>query len=188
MYLAGKKTLMQKFEYSKSFLISYWGCSFDSLLELKYAISIQEDYEFLRAQVPIYYNLKTKLPARYISRNSRRYTPDFLIRHKNSFEAFLVEIKPRAFQNDKRLLLLKEVAENYIRLKSFDWSFTFVYDDQIQLNFEQEQQFQACCRLKFKSFCKPESDSCKTVYEDNIPSFFKKVPGNRQKQFVLYGH
>ena len=73
----------QLFRYGRSHKIVHWGCAFDSLTELKYAISIMEEYEFLRARVTIYYHPGTKLPTDYIRECHRHYTPDFLIRHKH---------------------------------------------------------------------------------------------------------
>lgn len=90
--------------------ISGWGFQFDSLTELKYAISIMEEYHFLRSPVSIYYHPGTKLTIDHIRRCHLRYTPDFLIRHKQTFEAFVVEIKPRTFEHHPQLLLRKVVA------------------------------------------------------------------------------
>lgn len=101
-------TNLKPFKYGVSHKIIYWGCVFDSLLELKYAISIQKEYEFLRSHIPIYYDPVTKKPTDYIRQNIRRYTPDFLIRHKITSEAFLIEIKPRAFAGDSQLLMRKK--------------------------------------------------------------------------------
>ncbi len=67
-----------------------WGCSFDSLLELKYAISIANDYEFLRAAIHIFFNRRTLETSDYIRDGFRRYVPDFLIRNKHNGEAYLV--------------------------------------------------------------------------------------------------
>lgn len=112
------KDIMQTFEYKKSVPLIYWGCCFDSLLELKYALSIQSEYEFLRAHIPIYYDPKTKMPTNYIRGNIRRYTPDFLIRHKQTKKAYLIELKPRAFNNHEQLAGRREIAEKYIQWKN----------------------------------------------------------------------
>ena len=84
--------MQTKFQYGHAKKIINWGNVFDSLLELKYAISIEKEYEFLRAHIPVYYDPRTRRPTDYIRDNIRRYTPDFLIRHKISNEAFWVEI------------------------------------------------------------------------------------------------
>jgi hypothetical protein len=178
---------MEKFKYTNSVQVRNWGCSFDSLLELKYVISIQDDYEFLRAQIPIYYDLKTRTPTNYIRECTRRYTPDFLIRHKQTYKAVLVEIKPRAFENDKQLSLRKEVAEKYIRWKSFDWSFRIVYDDEIILTSEQEQIFQNFCRLIFNGFRKKRFQLSDNKFEGSKSLFLKTTPGNKQVRFIMFG-
>lgn len=139
---------MKKTMYYRSYKITNWGCSFDSLTELKYAVSIVEDFEFLRVRVTIYYHPGTKLPTEYIRDCHRHYTPDFLIRNKETGEALLVEIKPRAFENDAQLLLRKEVAENYIKWKGYDWKYIVVFDDEIILDAEQLEEFEQCCKLK----------------------------------------
>lgn len=95
----------QKFKYGKSHKIINWGCSFDSLTELKFAISIQDEYEFLRERITIYYHHGTLEPTQELREGIRHYTPDFLIRNKQTGEAFLVEIKPRAAANDPQLIL-----------------------------------------------------------------------------------
>lgn len=61
------------------------------------------------------------MPTSYIRKCHRRYTPDFLIRRKETGKAFLVEVKPRGFENHPQLLLRQEVPENYIRWKNYDW-------------------------------------------------------------------
>ncbi len=130
------------FPYRQSRKVQSWGCQFDSLTELKYVISIMDNYHFLRSPVAIYYHPVTKITLDNIRRCHLRYTPDFLIRHKETFQSLLVEIKPRAFENHLQLDLRKAVAENYISRKNLDWRFTIVYDDQIVLSKEQLCHFQ----------------------------------------------
>ncbi len=135
------------FPYRTSKKVSGWGYQFDSLTELKYAISIMEDYHFLRSPVAIYYHPGTKITLDHIRRCHLRYTPDFLLRNKQTYEATLVEIKPRAFENHPQLQLRKLVAENYISRKNLDWTFKIVFDDQIILTEQQLQSFNSCIGL-----------------------------------------
>ncbi|MES1216835.1 MAG: TnsA endonuclease N-terminal domain-containing protein [Bacteroidota bacterium] len=125
---------MTSFKYNNCIPVKEWGCHFDSMLEFKYALSIQDDYEFLRSRIPVYYDPKTKKPTDYLRYNTKRYTPDFLIRHKISLQAFWIEIKPRAFEKEKQLQIRRFVAEEYIKWKGFDWKFKVVYDDEIFLS------------------------------------------------------
>lgn len=175
------------FHYRKSHKIIHWGCTFDSLTELKYAISIAEEYEFLRGRVSIYFHPGTKLPTDYIRDCHRRYTPDFLIRHKKTGEAFLVEIKPRAFQDDPQLTLRKEVAENYIRWKKFDWTYKVIFDDEIILSAEQLEEFEKCCKLKSKSARLLWLEEYNKKFDRSAPSFFSTVPHNTSIEFVMFG-
>jgi hypothetical protein len=150
------------FPYRSAKKIAGWGYQFDSLTELKYAISIMEDYHFLRSPVAIYYHPGTKITLDHIRRCHLRYTPDFLIRHKQTFRATLVEIKPRAFEYHPQLSLRKLVAENYILRKNLDWTFKIVFDDQVILTEQQMQSFETCTSLSsdkamsawFTSYCR----------------------------------
>lgn len=178
---------MKTFNYRRSLPVIYWGCSFDSLLELKYAISIQDEYEFIRARVSIFFDPKTKRPTDYIRGNTRRYTADFLIRHKTTGKAFLVELKPRAFENNDQLVERKIIAENYIQWKKFDWSFLVVFDDEIKLTSAQQQQFHECCKLIPLSKRKLNFEKLNNQYDRRQPSFFKGAPANKLIHFVMYG-
>ena len=95
---------MKEFVYQQSKRITSWGCCFDSILELKYAVSIKNDYEFLRSHIPIFYDPRTKMPTNYIREHIRRYTADFLIRHKTTGKAYLIEVKPRQFEKEQQFL------------------------------------------------------------------------------------
>jgi hypothetical protein len=174
---------MQTFKYGVSRKIIYWGCLFDSLLELKYAISIHEDYEFLRAYIPIFYDPGTRKPVIHIRGNTRRYTPDFLIRHKLTGEAYWVEIKPRAFAASPQLVLRKEVAENYIRWKKHNWSFKVVFDDEIHMSPGEEQLYREYKKLICKSAGKLEMEALDKLF----PSFYATVPDIRRIRYVMYG-
>lgn len=178
---------MKTFSYKRSFRIINWGCAFDSMLELKYAISIQKEYEYLRSHIPIYYDPKTRLPTFYIRGNIRRYTPDFLVRHKLTKEAFLVEIKPRAFEGNEQLSVRREVAENYIRLMKYDWKFKVVYSDEIKLTADDHARFLKCYKLipgSEKNFLFKELND---RFDQSRPSLFCNAPSGRLINFVMFG-
>lgn len=178
---------MKTFKYGKSHKIIYWGCCFDSILELKYAISIQDEYEFLRSHIPVYYDPVTKSPTNYIRDNIRRYTPDFLIRHKETKQAFWVEIKPRAYSDHAQLQLRKEVSERYIQWKGYDWQYKVVYDDEITLDLDHMVQFNECCSLITKSARKIAFQKQNRRFDRSEPSLFFTIPANSRVQFVMYG-
>lgn len=182
------KTLKSKaFQYRKSCKIVNWGCQFDSLLELKYAISIQDEYEFLRARITIFYHHGTKAPTGYVREGVRRYTPDFLIRHKQTGEAFLVEIKPRAAENEPQLALRREVAGKFIRWKKYDWKFKVVFDDQIVLDEAAWVVFDHCRKLKSKSAFKLWLAEQDRRYNRCAPTYFAKSPRESDIRFVMFG-
>lgn len=178
---------MKKFVYDKSYKIIHWGCTFDSILELKYAIWIQKDYEFLRSLIPIYYDPKTRKPTNYIRDNIRRYTPDFLVRNKTTCEAFWVEIKPRAFQGNEQLKMRMEVAENYINWKGYDWKYKVVYDDEIHLTTEQSIQFNHFRKLRHQTSRLLAFQDMNDRFDIGKPNFFSKAPSQRIIQFVMFG-
>lgn len=175
------------FKYGRSYKIINWGCCFDSLLELKYAVSIMEEYEFLRARVSIYYHPGTRMPTDYIKEFHRRYTPDFLIRHKETGEAYLVEIKPRAFEHEHQLSQRKEVAENYIRWKNYDWKYKIIFDDEIILTSGQLEEFEQCCKLKSRSARKLWFMEYNRKFDRSAPSFISNVPPDSSIEFVMFG-
>jgi hypothetical protein len=178
---------MKTFNYGKSYKIIFWGCQFDSLLELKYAISIMKDYEFLRSRVVVYYDPKTKMPSNYIREGIKRYTPDFLIRHKTTGEALWVEVKPRAFTNTAELSLRREVAENYIKWKRFDWKYKVVYDDEIKLDAEQWKLYKECCGLKSKSAYKIHFGRMNNRFDRSAPPLFSSTLLNTSTEYVMFG-
>ncbi len=187
MTLTAKIYNMKTFKYRKAIKIIYWGYEFDSLLELKFAISIQEDYEFLRSHISIHYNPRTKIPTEYIREGIKRYTPDFLIRHKITNEAFWVEVKPRAFENQTQLLQRKEVAENYIQWKGYDWKYIVIYDDEIILSQKEEKQLDECRKLIGTSAAKLRMQDLNNQFDRSSPSLFKGSADSKQVQFVMLG-
>lgn len=175
------------FKYRKSHKIIHWGCCFDSLLELKYAISIREDFEFMRSRLHIYYDQKSLMPTDYLRNGVKHYTPDFLVRNKLSGEAFLIEVKPRAFENESQLLLRKQVAENYIKWKNYDWKYKVLFDDEIFLDEHNQQIFEDYCRLKSKSSFKLWLQQENARYDRSAPLFFKQQLSNKQIAFIMFG-
>lgn len=181
------KTPASKFKYGKSHKIIHWGCAFDSLLELKYAISIQDEYAFLRDRVTIFYHKGTLQPANYHREGVLHYTPDFLIRNKQTGEAFLIETKPRAAEHDSKLLIRKQVAENYILSRKYDWKYKVIFDDEIILTEEMLTIFEDCCKLKSKSAFKLWFRQMNQRYDRSAPTFFGKVPNETDVRFIMFG-
>jgi hypothetical protein len=178
---------MSTFYKKQSIGFTYWGCSFDSLLELKYAISITGDYDFLRAAIHIFYNRKTLETSDYIREGFRRYVPDFLIRHKITGEAFLVEVKPEGFDDLAELELRKAVAENYIRRKKLDWKYKVVYGNGIILDENGQRVFDQCLALKFGIELQDDLRKQTIQFDPNETPLFTARPANGRTAFIMFG-
>ena len=140
-----------------------------------------------RGRVSIYYHPGTLLPTDYIRDCHRRYTPDFLVRHRHTNQAFLIEIKPRAFEHHPQLLIRRQVAENYIRWKKYDWQYKVVFDDEIILGEDLWEEFQQCCQLKSASARKLYLQRQHHKYAGNSQQLFLRAPGNKLIEFVFFG-
>ncbi len=167
------------FHYKKAFKIGYRGCCFHSLLELKFALSIEDEYSFLREHIQIWYEPKTLLPTNYLKETTKRYTPDFLMRNKINNKAYLVELKPRAFETCTTVRLYKQVAENYILHHQYDWQFKIIYDDEITLTQCQKQKFEEL-RNTVPSFAgKLKMQDIDKRYNSNKINYFRTIPSRR---------
>jgi hypothetical protein len=178
---------MSTFYNKPSLGFNYWGCSFDSLLELKYAISIANDYDFLRAAIHIFFNRKTRQTSDYIREGFRRYVPDFLVRHKITGEAFLVEIKPVGFDDVAELELRKAVAENYIRRKKLDWKYKVVYGNQIILDQNGQRLFDQCLALKFGVELENHLRTQTIQFDPEEIPLFTARPANGRTAYIMFG-
>ena len=182
------------FYTKKSIRIGYRGCIFHSLMELRYALSIEDDNWFLREHIPIWYDPKTFLPTSYIRETTKKYTPNFLIRNKANGNAWLVELKPKGFDDDMQISIRTRVAENYIRAQNIDWKFKIIYDDEIILTPDKEEKFRNLRRnISAFNFTR-HMEMVDKKFNSNHKSFFKTIPsfkGNMTSfdyvKFVKYG-
>jgi hypothetical protein len=136
---------MENFEYTKrSRSVIYNGQSFDSLLELKFILSVEDTHAWMRDGLQIYYNAGE--PDVCNECFLRKYTPDILIRNWSTGEASLVEIKPDHYDdywaNKKR----KRVASSYITEFGYDWTFRIIYERDIKLTSKQQKKYETICR------------------------------------------
>lgn len=146
-----------------------------------------DEYEFVRSRIMIHYHPGTKQPTDYIREYHRRYTPDFLIRHKQTGKAFLIEIKPRAFESDPQLVLRKQVAENYIKWKGYDWEYKVIFDDEIILSEDHLKEFIRCCKNKSRSALWLWFEEYNKRFDRSAPAFFSTAPRNCDIEFVMFG-
>ncbi len=129
------------FKYKKSYWIAYRGCCLHSLLELKFVLSIEEEYRFLRTPVPIWYHPTTYMTTDYHREGIKTYTPDFLIRHKQTGQAYLIELKPTGYNLQPAISIYNSVATHYISRQGYDWAYKIVFDQDIRLTDAQWVKF-----------------------------------------------
>lgn len=181
------KTKILPFTYERSYRITTWGYTFDSLTELKFAVSIMDEFEFIREPVSIYYDLRTKMPVDQIRQFHRRYTPDYLIRNRETREAFLIEIKPRSLEFHPKLLLTKTVAENFIARENLDWKYKIVFDDEIILSADQLEEFNDCFNLNSKSAWKIWFEEYKKRSDRRNSNSTPLISENQKMHFLMFG-
>lgn len=73
----------------------YHGQWMDSLLELRYILSIENTHAWQRDNLQIYFSVNKTTKS--VEKELRSYAPDFLIRNYQTGEAKLVEIKGNCF-------------------------------------------------------------------------------------------
>lgn len=131
---------MDNHNYTKrAYPCLYHGQWMDSLLELRYILSIENTHAWQRDNLQIY--LSVNKTTKSVEKELRRYTPDFLIRNYQTGEAKLVEIKPTHFRNKRQLLLRKQIAEHFIEYFGYDWTFEIVFGDQVLLSEIAEEKY-----------------------------------------------
>jgi len=183
------------FHYKKSRQAGYLSCRFHSLLELKFVLSIEDSWCFLREHISIYYDPTTFLPTSYIRETTKKYTPDFLIRNKEDNRAYLIELKPREFQNARQINIRTRVADNYIRIQKADWIYKVIYDDEIILSNAKHQKFMLL-RANTRAFnFRRHMENLDKKFNISKINYFKTIPDHKEKgmnpadyaKFVKYG-
>ncbi len=142
---------METFYYTKrSRSIIYHGQSLDSLLELKFILSIEQTHAWIRDGLQIYYNMDD--PKLSNEESLQKYTPDILVRNWKTGMATLVEIKPDHYNDKWANCKRHEVAEKYIEQFGYDWQFKIIYERNISLRAEQQQKYRNICHAYAQSW------------------------------------
>jgi hypothetical protein len=187
--------LFHKFKYAKSYKIPYRGCHFDSLLELKYALSIEGTHRYLREPFIIGYDPNTLRTTNYFRETTKLYTPDFLIRSKTTKASVLIEVKPSRLKNSRAISIYQKICEDYIRSNHLDCSFRIVSEDDMHLNDDQLARYDLFVRKKhsfesvfaFKSLDR-RYNSAHIKYFHNVPRFpDDELSHSEYAKFVRYG-
>ena len=123
----------------KSKTVFYKGCVFDSTVEFKFALMIEETHAWLRNGIEIYYGINVQPSG--IKAKLHCYRPDFLIRNLTTHTAELIEIKPDGFTKEMQRKRAKTVAKHISRF-AYDWQFHIITESQIILSTEQRLRYQ----------------------------------------------
>jgi len=164
--------------------IDYNGCCFDSLLELKYALTIEAENAYLREGLEIYFNPNTIESTLNIQYGIVKYIPDFLTRNWYNGKAQLIEIKPEGFDNYEYLDVRQKICNHFINEYGYDWEYKVVYEDEIVMTEKQTETFQAILSNKklYKKLHGYPSYDQRPFHEDGRRCF-RSVP-HRKKMLL----
>lgn len=138
------------FNYLPSRKTMLWGHHYDSLTEIRFLLSILEEFAFVRAPLSLYFFAGSDRFSHFPCNHSLRYTPDFLIRHYQTAQAWLIEIKPEGYTDTGRLAQHARLVDRYIHAMKFDWQYRLIRSDEILLSAEQLAYFDQFRRLTQK--------------------------------------
>ena len=162
------------YEY-KSKTILYKGYVFDSTIELKYALSIEDTHAWLRNGIEIYYGINVQPSG--IKTNLHCYRPDFLVRNLSNHHAELIEIKPDGFNMPRQQMRSKIVAK-FIERFAYDWTYRIITESEIMLS---QQKW-----LRFKEILATQNDwnhqPCMHFLQNNT-----LLADSKYEQFVRTG-
>jgi hypothetical protein len=185
-----------KFYKKNPVKISYNGCFFHSLSELKYALAIEDEFAFLREGIEIYYDPHLQESTLYIREHTRKYRPDFLIRNWSDSKAYIIEIKPSGFDNYEQLAMRQKVSEHFIKTYNYDWEYKVVYTDEIILSEKQQLKFDALrnkinactAKLRMQALDEKYNRQGHQQYFHSVPNFKNcKLPNEQYRLFVRRG-
>lgn len=164
------------FRYRKAYRVPYRGCYFHSLLELKYALFLEQDYRYLREPFIIGYDPKTYLTTDYFKEGIKLYTPDFLIRCKISGKATLVEIKPDKLKHSPESKTYYDIAEHYIERVGLNADFRVISEKDFQLSPQMQQRFEVFERHKAQYESIDAFRNADRKYNAQSIKYFNSVP------------
>ncbi|HEY4967184.1 MAG TPA: hypothetical protein VII28_12335 [Puia sp.] len=186
---------LYKEPFYTSHQVLYKGCFFHSMLELKFVLSIEDNFRFLREPVHICYYPKTLKTVRKSDQLTRIYTPDFLIRHKEYGWVWLIEIKPDFLKGSPEVNYCEQIMKNFIAKNRLDWGTAIIYSNDIVLSEAKQKKFEImrACKDKYeeaialKNFIRRYSFFGKSYYR-TVPVHRADLITNRQyENFVRYG-
>lgn len=184
------------FKYCKAYRIPYRGCYFHSLLELKFALYLERDYRYLREPVIIGYDPKTMTTSDYFRESTKLYTPDFLIRHKTSGKASLIEIKPDKLKCSPESNIYYRIATDYINRVGLDADFQIISEKDFYLTGDMLKRYEVFERHKAQYESISSFRDLDRKYNHQANRYFNNVPSfpndalnkNEYARFVKRGN
>lgn len=169
--------------------VYYNGCLFESTLELKYALSIEDEYAYIVHPKRIFdsfYRDNGKLVE--ILEQTKSYTPDFLIRSYTENKASIIEIKEEHYSDPEQYDLRNRIMKKYTEALENPPDFKWVFWNDGMLTPEKTEKFHLLmsCQGAEKKFY----ELLKQLYQRNekIPYTFPRTMSTSEyMRFLVYG-
>lgn len=175
--------------------IQYKGCFFHSLLELKFVLLIEDKCSWIREPMAIHYNHDTLKVTNYLTENTKKYIPDFLVRKWEENTGHLIEVKPQSLIETEKVKNSRIIAEDYINNIIADWTFTIVTEKDIILSDDKQKKLEHL--ISNNKYFKSKLDLIKKDkrYNNKPQQYFRSIPTLNSneitpedyKRYVKYG-
>ncbi|MDW3209281.1 MAG: hypothetical protein R8N23_05410 [Reichenbachiella sp.] len=113
----------------------YNGCKFDSRLELRFCLLMEENNFAYLVHPKKIYDSYYRNEGQYVEvfENTKSYTPDFLIRSIEKNVAYFIEIKPEDFSDEIQLYKRNKIIARYCNKLTNPIDFRVVYGGDFKL-------------------------------------------------------
>jgi hypothetical protein len=158
---------------------------FDSQIELRFALSIEDQYAYLHHPKRIfesYYRDDGKIVE--INNKTRSYTPDFLIRSITQNEATIIETKPNHYNDWEQFERRNRIVSKYLSNIETHLEFKWVFDRDIKLTGEGWSKFNRI--LETQESEKRFHELLKVIYNRNCRVPFIHSPKWTEKEYIAF--
>ena len=107
--------------------VQYNGIIYDSTLECKYALSIEDHCDYYYHPFTIWYDKRDS--SRLGKQYNGKYTPDFLVRDLRINKTYLVEVKSSSYRYHYEVLKKERITNHYIASKGHDWEYIIITEN-----------------------------------------------------------
>ncbi len=164
--------------------VEYNGIIFDSILEAKFAMLIENSCIFYYHPFTIWYDKKdsTKLGKRTCS---NQYQPDFLVRKLKDNTCYLIEIKSSSDRDHIDTLTKADRAEKYIKAKGHNWDYKVVTEKDFDLPFEKLEKLKKAKETRVTVARKRDSTARHNKFSMQKLNYRSiKIPTNRHYDYL----